>query len=303
MLLLLWGCQSGSEVDETSAPNASVLDQLQGEPQLTARDSAMEAFPVDSGRCQYIEGAFNVPDAMEIIFGLYDKNVECSKWICKPQELPAFASKASGKGVVHTRAAKQYDFVSDGVQKVVLLTATLSKDQNGWENCHACAPILGAAMFTRIDSAWFVEAIKKNITEVGAWGELPSNNLVKMGPDTYGVAFDYGYTGQGTTLGGTLLIAFGDGSIQQVADIHTTFSNEGMFMDGQQDDLAYGYESTISFQPGDNTEIFDLVVATTGTRPADGLDGTGPVRRFQEQRTYVLHGGSYVLYDSVMIRN
>lgn len=303
LALAVLGCEPDGSSHATAIDTASVLNSLKGEPGLTPRDSALAAFPTDSTRCNYIEGEFNVPEAMEVIFGLYDREVECSRWICKARELPSFAGKASREGVVHTRAAGAFPFVADGQKKVILLTETLSRDRSGWESCHACAPILGAALFSQVDSAWFVEALQKNITEIGAWGELPARNLVKIGPETYAIALDYTYSGQGNTIGGTLLVAFGDGTIRQVADVHTRYSNEDMFLPGEDGGYAYSYTSTISFQEGSNTHINDLVVATTGRRPSDGMEGTGSIKPFQEQRVYVMHEGSYVLYDSVLIAN
>ena len=303
MAALLWSCSpdSGQGPFEQQATGFAALADTSTAP--TARDSALATFPQDSGRCNYIEGEFNVPEAMEVIFGLYDREIECSRWVCKARELPSFAGKANQKGEVHTRAAGQFQFEQGGQKKAILLTATLSRDRAGWESCHACAPILGAAQFAEIDGAWFVEALKKDVTEIGSWGELPPSSLVQIGTDTWALAFDYGYTGQGTTLGGTMLVGFLDGAIKVVADIHTNYSNEGMFMEGEDDGFAYAYSSTISFQGGTEGAIKDMIVATTGRRPMDGLEGVGPVQRFQEQRTYVMKDDHYVLYDSVLIAN
>jgi hypothetical protein len=265
------------------------------------RDSALAQAPLDSNRCNYIEGAFNVPDAMELIYGLYDQDIECSKWLCHPRERRTFSEKQSRSGHLFTRAAGQYQIKEGGDQKILLLTETLARDRSGWEDCHACAPILGAAMFSQIDGAWFIETLKKDIAEIGAWGVLPPNKMIAIGPQDWGVRFDYDYTAQGTTIGGMALMAKVDGQFGIVADVHTKFSNEEMFLEGEGDDLKYHYDSELNWVAGDNTKIQDMHVHTTGKRPLDGLDGSGKIVRFDETRIYTFKSNQYVLYDSTLL--
>ncbi|HEX2898462.1 MAG TPA: hypothetical protein VHS96_01970, partial [Bacteroidia bacterium] len=165
LALSLAACQptgstdSGTEGDSTGTDTVAILggDSAVGGVSVVRTDSTT----ADSSHRQYIEGAFTVPAAMEVIFGLYDKNIECSQWVCKPHEAKRFESKAGGKGLLHTRAAGTYPVETAQGKKMLLLTETLSREKDGWEDCHACSPILGAAMFQQIDGAWFIEALQK----------------------------------------------------------------------------------------------------------------------------------------------
>jgi hypothetical protein len=262
------------------------------------RDSALARLSADTSKCQYIEGEFNVPEAMELIFGLYDRDIECSKWICEVRERQPFAEKRSRNGYLYTRAADQYVIREGRNGQVLLLTETLSRGGDGWEDCVACAPILGAALFTSIDGAWFVESIKKDIAQIGAWGKLPPSELIAIGPQTWGLRFDYGYTAQGTQIGSMALMSTVDGQFQIIADVHTRFSNEEMFLEGEGEELKYSYNSELTWVAGDNTDIHDMYVYTVGRRPEDGMDGSGRIKPFAETRIYTYKTDQYVLYDS-----
>lgn len=254
----------------------------------------------DSSHRQYIEGAFTVPAAMEVIYGLYDKEIECSKWICKPVEKKQFAGKSDASGTLHTRAAGAYPIETSEGKKMLLLTETLSREKGGWENCHACAPILGAAMFHEIDGAWFIEALKKDLDVIGAWGELPSNKLVKFGPEMYGVLFSYGSTGQGITEGGIELVGVINGKFSILLDAHTDFSNEGMFPDPKSEPMAYSYSSNLTFRELEGDNPFQLILTRKGERPYPTEGGGEIVKPFSEQLIYEVSKGKYQLVDSIL---
>lgn len=270
-------------------------------PAPTARDSAFARLGADSSACQYIEGAFNVEEAMELVYGLYDRDIECSKWICKVTDYPGIKGKRNRSGHAFTRPAGQFTIKDGKGGQILLLTETLNRESGGWENCHACAPILGAALFTEAGGAWFVESVKKDIAQIGAWGNLPPSTLIAIGPSTWGLRFDYGYTAQGTSIGGMALMSPVNGSFRIIADVHTRFSNEEMFLEGEGEGLKYHYDSDLTWIAGDNEQVFDMHVHTTGKRPTDGMDGIGPIRSFDETRIYTYKDDQYVLYDSTLL--
>lgn len=264
------------------------------------RDSALAVTRLDSGRCYYIEGAFSLPEAMELAFGSYDPVTESSKWTCKAKELATFSGKLGREGVAYSRAADQFALRIKGKTKMLVLTETLGRARGSWESCHACVPILGAAMFTQLDSAWFLETLKKDIVELGAWGRAPRAEVVQVGPDALGLRFNYGYTAQGTSIGGMMLIGIFDTQFKVMADVHTNFSNEEMFLEGEGEGFKYRYSADVQWIAEDERKVYDMLVHTTGRRPSDGLDGTGPIRPFSETRTYVYREDHYVLWDSIL---
>jgi hypothetical protein len=291
--------QTGQTPDATDngtglaiAPTDSV-DTVTALPSIVRTDSTKP----DSGMRQYIEGAFTVPAAMEVIYGLFDKNIECSKWLCKPHEAKRFDSKSTDEGLLHTRAAGAYPIEAKDGKRMLLLTETLSREKEGWEDCHACAPILGAAMFQEIDGAWFIEALQKDLGELGSYGELPSNKLVSIGPDMYGVIFNEGYTAQGITEGGIVIIGMIEGTFQVLIDQNVSYSNEGMFGDAATEPLAYSYSSDITFESKTAGAPYELVLKRHGKRPKDGKEGTGPIAPFSETLRFKIAGNQYILVN------
>lgn len=248
----------------------------------------------DAGGRKYIEGNFTVPAAMEVVYGLYDKNFECSKWVCKPHESRSFGSKAAGDGTLHTRPAGVYPFETAEGRKMLLLTETLSREKDGWEDCHVCAPILGIVQFQEIDGAWFIETLRKDLGELGSWGQLPANKLVKLGPEEYGVLFNYGYTAQGITEGGIRIIGPVQGQFEELLDLNTSYSNEASFADPKNAEGAYSYDSEINFEDETPGSPYAIVITRHGTRPEDGLDGNGPIEKFSERLKFVRKGDKYL---------
>lgn len=265
------------------------------------RDSALASLALDSSACYYIEGEFNVPDAMALLYGHYDARLACSKWECPPADRRAFADKRTRSGHLYTRPGGQYVLQEGPNAEILLLTETVSREGSGWESCHACAPILGAAIFKRIDGAWFVKSAKKDIAQIGAWGTLPPSELITIGSRTWGLRFDYDYTAQGASIGGMALLASINGEFKIVADVHTKFSNEEMFLENEGEGLKYQYDSELTWVAGDNTEIHDMYVHTKGRRPVDGMDGNGKIKPFDETRVYTYKVDQYVLYDSTLL--
>lgn len=307
LLFVLTACapQNGSEEaagqDSTLANVDTVAAETLSDDTVTTSVVVIDSSAQDEQRRQYIEGAFTVPAAMEVVYGLYDREFECSKWVCKPTEKKSFAGKTDKSGTLHTRAAGVYPIDSKDGKKMLMLTETLSREKDGWENCHACAPILGAAMFQQIDGAWFIEALKKDLDVIGAWGELPSNKLVKFGPDMQGVLFNYGSAGQGVSNNGIELVGILDGKFKVLLDVHTDFSNEGMFPDPKTEPMAFAYTSDLTFKEIAPGKPYQLIIKRKGSRPIDGFYGVGEVLKFSEELTYRIEEGAYVMQDSVYV--
>lgn len=299
MVLLMAGCKTPHSEEPAEHADSLRVDSL-AQDSIPKPDSRPSIVRTDSTHThaaysQYIEGAFTVPAAMEVIYGLYDRNIECAKWVCKPQEARRFESKASQDGTLHTRAAGVYPIETPQSKKMLLLTETLSREKEGWEDCHACAPILGAAMFQEIDGAWFIEALQKDLGELGSWGQLPANRLTKLGPDLYGVLFNYGYTAQGVSQGGIHVMGLVQGQFHALLDVNTSYSNEGTFADPKVELHAYSYDSDISFEATLPDAPYLLTIIRQGRRPKDGMEGDGPVQNFSETLRYRLDGTRYVL--------
>ncbi|MFM2376873.1 MAG: hypothetical protein RLZZ165_1970 [Bacteroidota bacterium] len=304
--LILWlaaisfvGCQSPSSSSEIPSSDSTAKDSSHI---ATGDTSAVDCSMVrtntsdpDSARRQSIEGAFNVPEAMEVIYGLYDRNIECSKWVCKPHEAKRFESKATGKGTLHTRAAGTYPIETAEGKKIILLTETLSREKDDWEDCHACAPILGAAMFQQIDDDWFIEALQKDLGEFGSWGRLPERHLAKIGPDMYGVLFRDRWTGQGISIGAIEIIGIVNEKFHVLLNENISYSNRDGFAEPDAEPRAFSYDSRIQFEERGSGEPYDLLIITQGTSPVDGPEGSGPIVDVSKTKRFRIKGDKYSL--------
>jgi hypothetical protein len=78
-------------------------------------------------------------------------------------------------------------YVEDGVDKHVVI-ATLTPRPRSQHSCHACAPLLGGAVFRASGSSWEIEAAGRIIGRGHAWyGTASSLELVRIGPGRYGL--------------------------------------------------------------------------------------------------------------------
>ncbi|MFA6283575.1 MAG: hypothetical protein WCT30_09760 [Desulfurivibrionaceae bacterium] len=96
-----------------------------------------------------------------------------------------FQSTAKGK----VRIVFDSSYTEDGIEKNVIVTATVPSDKS--YECHACAPLIGAAVFRRSGNGWIMESQNKYANVIGKFGttENESMGLTKIGPSRYGVVF------------------------------------------------------------------------------------------------------------------
>ena len=87
-------------------------------------------------------------------------------------------------------------------EHALVLFSTNSYFGGELSTCHACAPQMGAALFTRSDnggeeSVWNLINFRKFLGFFGAWGEPGSVGIVKIGPSRFALEISSEYTGQG----------------------------------------------------------------------------------------------------------
>jgi hypothetical protein len=277
-----------------------------GEDSLEVRNRADEVVDTtglllsqDDGSAKYVEGQWTEEKAMAVVYGLYDKGMECSKWVCKPSERKSFGDKIDDQGMLYTRAAGHFQYKTSEGNKVLLLTETLSREAGGWEECHACAPIVGLAEFTELEGDWFVQGLRKDLETMGSWGQLPPNELVQVGPDNFAVMFEPGYLQMGILESKFVVAGIVDGKFEVVLDVEASYSNEGYYFEDFFPEKAYSFESSTEWKKGSNPSWYDLIITTKGKRPISGKEDGDDIREFVEKSTYKFENGKYVLEDKV----
>lgn len=231
-------------------------------------------------------GEFAVGKALELVYGSYDYQKKYTR-----RQLTAEDLKGSDRpidfnlGTVYTGPNLIKSFVQGGVQRYFLTTETVPARYD----CHACAPLIGAATFSRQGDGWQLDAETKAISTMGSWGTGPGGDLIKIGPDKYGVKFNIGSSGQGETGEAVVIIAENGQSLREILVIDE-YSGDNGGACGEGLPACWKYSSRMDFEPGANPEYHDVKVTTSGTRP----DGNGNIRRANSVKKYTSVDGKYV---------
>jgi hypothetical protein len=99
------------------------------------------------------------------------------------------------------------------------------------------------------------------ITSIGSWGVAPSGKLVKIGPDKYGISFQWARSVQGGGfVGYVAVLAYVGGSFNTVLFIETVY----------YDYFPEENELKIKFVPGTNHDFYDIEIASQTYRFVGG---------------------------------
>lgn len=140
-----------------------------------------------------IEGPFDPQKALKLLYGtltpsqetLYDEPV-IWRDIRVPDRLARYFDSIP-KGEVSVIFDAPYR--QDNSGKHIIITATVPAGEH--YECHACAPLIGGAVFRRSGKRWVLEAENKYITVTGKFGSTDREviRLAKIGSSRYGVIF------------------------------------------------------------------------------------------------------------------
>ena len=174
-------------------------------------------------------------------------------------------------------------FRQGDADRTYLVVQLIQELEQGFD-CHGCQPGIGVATFTSTEEGWRLDALNRYAGAVGSWGKAPAPEIVKMGRERYGIAFQSKYVGQGNShVSETYFLEAGD-SVDEVLLIETHWDNSGRCIPGEEGrDQCVEFDSTLEFVPGKNAEIFDLKV--TGTAKHD--------ETFREETLYIYADGKY----------
>ncbi len=235
---------------------------------------------------QFFKGEFTETKAMKLLYGNFDSVKKFSVWapsISAKEEM--FRTKISKNNFVYTSPAFIHEFFIDTIQAVIILTETSLRDSKGFpDDCHACAPILGAALFAKINDLWCLQNFENNLGEYGYWGQLPQASFVKFGNNNYGILFEINDGNQGINFGGIDLLGIVNDKFTFIASFNTWFNNEGAW----KEPVRYSYESDFSFTPNANQNFYDINIKTYGTKPYKNymdINNKNTVT-FQEHKVY-----------------
>ena len=255
----------------------------------SAPDHPTTSKPVDVPAKKSFTGEFDTGKALELIYGTYDSQKKYSKWKLTKEDIQALPSEDRSTGIqpgtVYTAANFAKSFTQAGVPRFFVITETVPARYD----CHACAPIIGGATFSKQGDAWQLDTVTKEVSTMGSWGSAPEGKLIKIGPERYGVVFQPGYTGQGITSESAVVIAETTGNVREVLVVDEYSADNGGTC-GEGLATCYSFSSKLEFVAGSNAEFYDARITTTGTKE----DKDGNVRRANSVKKYTFANGKYV---------
>lgn len=239
---------------------------------LGAAGAARVQAPVpDSPNPREFLGDFTDRAALATLYGDYDDQRGIAIWpdVHLPLASPG-AALLNGKAAL-VRAAGSAEYTSDGGVKRMLVTAASPTVEGGY-TCHACAPLVGIAIFGRTETGWRVETEIRDLTLWGAFGNIGMPQWLQVGRNRYGLALMSADMHQGN----------GDAVVQVFAQKDNNFVRVFEYSDSGDGEIAF----EISALQGNDIEHFDLKVVET--RP-DSSGAQGNTTHVFEYR-----GGTYV---------
>jgi serine/threonine protein kinase len=254
----------------------------------SAADHPTTPKPADVPTRKSFTGEFDSGKALELIYGSYDSQKKYSKWRITKEDIESLpsADRSTGiqPGTVYAAAKFSKSFTQAGLQRFFVITETVPAHYD----CHACAPIIGGATFSKQGDAWQLDTLTKEVSTMGSWGSAPEGKLIKIGPERYGVVFQPGYTGQGITSESAVVIAETTGDVREVLIVDEYSADNGGTC-GEGLATCYSFSSKLEFVAGSNSEFYDARVTTTGTKE----DKDGNVRRANSVKKYTFANGKY----------
>lgn len=140
--------------------------------------------------------------------------------------------------------------------KALIIFTTYEYDGGERLMCHACAPTIGIAIFSKeLAGKWQIQTFLKNFEEIGSWGERCELSMEKLGKDLYCLVFDYSYGNQGSFSSTRSYYALYDYGIpHEIFSYDYSLSNEG-FEEGK----GYSEEIKMKIIPTDSYYLIELI--------------------------------------------
>lgn len=175
----------------------------------------------------------------------------------------------------------------DNGNKAFLVTNETRTEDN---DCHACAPLIGFFVFEKSYRGWKLSSYSKNLVHAGVWGEPPTVDLVKIGPERWALAINSGFSSLGDTEDYIALFLPDANGVHMVFSATTLEELEamcerdenGIVIDGNADGKCFS-ESTEVFVLPSSGRLYDLKSVKTDRVGKKGPDGKNIMTVIEEQ--------------------
>jgi hypothetical protein len=173
-----------------------------------------------------------------------------------------------------------------GSHKFVLLTFAVPKGREF--SCHACAPVIGMAVFARVGHGWAIESSNKAITTSGGYAQPPIGiSVVRIGRDHSAIEIKDSGSGSGETTTAFLIFAPWKGTVNLAVERIIADNDAG----GCGDVACYAYHRTVEFLHKSSAGYYDLRLTLKGT---DLGDPSSRSRRVHGVEVLRFEAGKYI---------
>lgn len=228
--------------------------------------------------------SLSVGEAMKMFYGNYNSESQTSTF-----NLPDGA--VGGVLLAKNDSMLATSFFSgftneNGSPKFMLLTYALPKD-SGY-SCHACAPVIGMAVFKHVGQEWTIDSLNQAVMTSGGYGQPPTGiSIVQIGRGRPAIEIRDSGSGGGETTSVLLILVPWKGTVNLALERIIADNDAGMCGDV----ACYSYHRTVEYLRKASTSYYDLKLTLKGT---DFGDTSSRSRRVRGVEILQFQGGKYI---------
>jgi hypothetical protein len=234
--------------------------------------------------------AMSADKAMKLLYGSYNSVTKRATVEFHRAEL--MEGTFDDNELVFATPFFQQAYTEGDKEKFIILTGATPENHD----CHACSPLVGAAIFARSGSGWKVQVAQRSIGRYFSWGKTGDPKMEKIGGNRQAVAFEWGDGNQGFFGGNFYFLAEIDYSIREVARFESFEDNSGaigsLIGKGEYINIRGKYELI----PRLGAEFFDIKVIYKG-RKGTGKGRAAVIKPYAKVVWYKFIRDKYVEYN------
>jgi len=249
---------------------------------------------------------FDVPAAMRTLFGNFDPKTESSDYdVPQTTVLDLTGSDFKVGDDIVVQPLRTLEAIENGKRKVILLTFAVPKESFGPSpdyldrfQCHACAPLIGAAVFVRGDAGWSVESSRTVVARGGGFGHPPTEfRIVAVGPHRIGIEMTYGDIGQGEESISKVIMVPWDGKVDMALRYIAANNNKGACGADADGMPCFSNHRRLEFVVDANRDYYEILLRLSGTDMTEAEPYRSKAVRGWERFTF--KDGAYMMTKRV----
>jgi hypothetical protein len=210
---------------------------------------------------------FKSLDKKELISRLFSLSTYNSRQeaVWKPDSLDNPHLPVSSDGFCYTKL-DTFIFFKDKnpvkrsmIEKVAVVFVTSRYQDDELDNCHACAPAIGVATYTKTASGmWKLDQFNKFVASHGSWGKRGKMGVERFCDALFCLKLEANFYGQGNTEGIVSYFSL-SGKINEVLSFQSHVSNDGA--------VEHGFLETTTLTKIPETKGCTLELTTSRDNP------------------------------------